>query len=103
MESIQLNSPLVRQQNTGDEVEERGFARAAGAAQGHLLPGIKRESRHIDHSQDGSVRSPVALAQIFDTQQQRREDWCRLTKFQVSSGRRRLGHKKKPLQNGGAL
>ena len=83
MESIQFNAASVRLQNAGNEVEERGFAGATGAAQGRLLPGIKRESRYVNHGQDGPVRCPEALAQIFDIQQQQREDQVSSSKFQV--------------------
>ena len=66
MESIQFNTALVRLQNAGDEIEKRGLAATAGAAEGHLLRGVERENRHIHHRLDRPVRCPVAFAQIFD-------------------------------------
>ena len=93
MESIQFNPALVRLQNAGNEVEERGFARATGAAQGCLLPGIERESRYVNHGQDGPVRCPEALAQIFDIQQQQQEDQVSSFKFQVFIRNKRRARK----------
>ena len=81
--AVQFNAASVRLQNAGNEVEERGFAGATGAAQGRLLPGIERESRYVNHGQNGSARCPEALAQIFDIQQQQREDQVSSFKFQV--------------------
>ena len=83
MESIQFNAAFVRLQNASNEVEGRGFAGATGAAQGRLLPGIERESRYVNHGQNGSARCPEALAQIFDIQQQQHEDQVSSFKFQV--------------------
>lgn len=84
----------------------RGFRNAvlpaaAGTTHDHLLLGLHPEGGRIRLCLDRFLQSPEPLAQIVDIQQQQREDWWHLAKFQVSIRQRPLRHKKSPSKRKG--
>lgn len=67
----------------------------------NLLLGLQPEGGRIRLCLDRFLQFPEALAQIIDIQQQQREDWWHLAKFQVSIRQRPLRHKKSPSKTEG--
>src|SRR5271170_3636342 len=65
--AAEKNFSRIRRENAGDQMQQRCFARAAGADQGDLLGVGQLKLVDVDHRHDAAVGADEFLAQLFQT------------------------------------
>jgi hypothetical protein len=74
--AVEHDAPGVRGEDAGDEVEKRGLARAALAAQRDLLAGGEGKFRHAHNFDARSFRGHKRFGEIGDGEHRRGESWA---------------------------